>query len=402
MRILVFTDSFYPELGGIQDSLAVTSRELGARGHTVLLCAPTAADRDYAISGLPVHEIDLGGNVTVRRMFSLPTPSSTRQSRLLLPTLQRWREMAHFGPDLVHAHTFLGAGWEAVRTARRLRVPLIGTNHWAVGEFGVYFPVSAQFFARATIGAVTRFYNQCDQVTAPSRSVLREMCAFGLRKPHCVVSNPIDTSSFAPAPPPERERLKRSLGFSPATILYAGRLAVEKNIDILIRALALLAGRNPDVMLALAGHGTARPGLEALAREQGVASQVRFLGTLGTAELGDACRAADVFATASTSETQCMALLQGMSAGLPAVGADWRALREYIPADAGFLADPHQPNDFATKLDVLLRDLPLRYGMGEQAARFAEHFSVARVADDWERLYASVVADASLSLRDTA
>ncbi len=402
MRILVFTDSFYPELGGIQDSLVVTSRELGARGHTVLLCAPAAADRDYAVAGLPVREIDLGANVTIRRMFSLPTPSSTRQSRLLVPTRQRWREMAHFGPDLVHAHTFLGAGWEAVRTARRLRVPLIGTNHWAVGEFGAYFPVPAQFFARASIGAVTRFYNQCDRVTAPSHSVLQEMCAFGLRRPHCVVSNPIDTSSFAPALPPERERLKRSLGFSPATILYAGRLAVEKNIDILIRALALLATRNPDAMLALAGHGTAHSGLEALARQQGVVSQVRFLGTLGTAELGDACRAADVFATASTSETQGMALLQGMSAGLPAVGADWRALREYVPPDAGFLAVPHQPGDFAAKLDVLLRESPLRHGMGERAARFARRFSVARVADNWEKLYASVVAGAPLSLPDAA
>ena len=96
-------------------------------------------------------------------------------------------------------------------------------------------------------------------------------------------------------------------------------------------------------MLALAGHGSARRQLEALANNLGVASRVRFLGTLSAASLAEACQSADIFATASTSETQCMALLQAMSTGLPAVGARSRALVEYIPPDAGLLAEPATP-----------------------------------------------------------
>ena len=158
MRILLFTDSFYPELGGIQDSLIATSRELGARGHEVVVCAPSAGRRDYEITDLPVIEIDLGDNVLVRRLLSLPVPSSTRQSRLLLPTGRRWREMARVRPDVVHTHTFLGAGWEAVRTARCLHVPLIGTNHWAIGAFDAYLPIPAPLFAQADTRAVTWYY----------------------------------------------------------------------------------------------------------------------------------------------------------------------------------------------------------------------------------------------------
>lgn len=391
MRVAVFTDSFYPELGGIQDSILATTRALGERGHEIIVCAPAAAPTDYEIAKLPLGEIDLGENVTVRRLFSLPIPSSTRQSRLLVPTCRRWRELVRFRPDIVHSHTFLGAGWEALNVARRLRVPLVGTNHWAIGEFGGYLPFAARLFARASVKAVTGYYSRCARVTGPSNSVVDEMRAFGLRRPATVVSNPVDTSLFHPPTTAEKICLKSRFGFSNATILYAGRLAIEKNIDVLIRALALLKHEVPPVMLALAGHGTARGRLERLARELNIADRVRFLGTLDKRTLADAYRAADVFCIASTSETQSMVLLQAMSSGLPAVGARWRALTEYIPDAAGFLAEAGRHEDFAARLATVLRQPSLRASMGDYAGRFAQRFCTANVVAMWEDVYASTL-----------
>lgn len=392
MRIAVFTDSFYPELGGIQDSVLAMNRALGERGHEILVFAPAPGPRDYALASLPVGEIDLGKNVRLRRLFSLPIPSSTRQSRLLLPTGRTWRELATFRPDIVHTHTFLGAGWEAVSVARRLRVPLVGTNHWAIGEFGAYIPFAAALFARTSVKAVTWYYNRCAIVTGPSRSVVDEMQAFGLRRPSTVVSNPIDTVMFRPPTPTEKITLKSRLGFSNATILYAGRLAIEKNIDVLIRALALLKHSVPEVMLALAGHGTARGRLEQLALELDVAHRVKFLGTLDKTALADAYRAADVFSIASTSETQSMVLLQAMSSGLPAVGARWRALAENIPSVAGFLAQPGKPEDFAAKLATILTQPSLKESMGNHATQIALRFSIENVINAWEKIYASTIS----------
>lgn len=387
MRVAVFTDSFYPELGGIQDSVLVTVRALGARGHDVVVYAPAASKRDYERAGVPVGEPSLGDNVQVKRLFSLPVPSSTGQSRLLLPNGRRWRDLIDFRPQIIHTHTFFGAGWEALRVARRLGVPLIGTNHWAVGEFSAYTPFSAPMFARTSVKAVTWYYNRCAMVTGPSRSVVDEMRVFGLKRPYSVVSNPIDTALFRPPMPDEKPALKQQFGFTDATILYAGRLAIEKNIDVLIRAVALMADDVPDVMLALAGHGSHRDKLEKLAREAGVADRIRFLGTLDKTTLAEAFRAADVFAIASTSETQSMVLLQAMSSGLPAVGARWRALPEYIPDGTGLLAEPWKPPSFAMQLTTLLKQAPLRAQMGEKAAQLAQRFSIADVVDTWERLY---------------
>lgn len=390
MRIAVFTDSFYPELGGIQDSVISACRELGNRGHQVIIFAPRATRHDFKLAGVPQREVNAGENVEVRRLLSLPVPSSTGQSRLVVPTGRRWRQLMPFAPDIIHTHTFFGAGLEALSAARRLDVPLMGTNHWAIGEFSGYTPFSADFFRQVSLRAVTRYYNHCDWVTGPSRSVIDEMCAFGLRRPHSVISNPIDTSVFRPAPAEKRNDLKRAYGFSGSTIVYAGRLANEKKIDVLIRALPLIAKNVPDAMLALAGHGSARHRLEQLARSLGVGPRVRFLGTLTKGALADVFHAADVFAIASTSETQSMVLIQAMSAGLPVVGARWRALPEFIDAGSGMLAAPDGHGDFAHVLSQLLLSPSLRHQMGAHAYEKARSFSVNTVTSRWEALYAEI------------
>lgn len=390
MRIAVFTDSFYPELGGIQDSILLTSRALGERGHEVVIFAPEAAERDFRTAGVPVGEVELGANVRVQRLLSLPVPSSTGQSRFLVPTGRRWRELIDFKPDVIHSHTFLAAGWEALRAARMLQVPIVGTNHWAIGEFGTYMPLSAELFSRLSVKAVTQYYNRCAMVTAPSRSVTDEMRQHGLRQPHCVVSNPIDTGLFRPASETQHQALKQQLGFTDATILYAGRLANEKNIDVLIRALPQVLNRVPDAMLALAGHGSARDRLVQLAQSRGVSERVRFMGTLDKAALADAYRAADLFAIASTSETQSMVLLQAMSAGLPAVGARWRALTEYVDEQAGLLATPGDHEDFAEKMTTILRDAPQRQQMSAHATRVSQRYSISHVTDTWEAIYTDI------------
>jgi glycosyltransferase involved in cell wall biosynthesis len=118
-----------------------------------------------------------------------------------------------------------------------------------------------------------------------------------------------------------------------------------------------------------------------------MADRVRFLGTLDKALLAEVFRAADVFAIASTSESQSMTLLQTMSSGLPSVGARWRALPEYIASDSGFLAMPGEPADFANQIERILSQPRLREEMRLNAYRTAQKFSIANVVDAWESIY---------------
>jgi glycosyltransferase involved in cell wall biosynthesis len=390
MRIAMMTDSFHPELGGIQDSIMTICRELGARGHQICLLAPAAAARDFSRAGLSVGEVDLGPNVRIERCPAVPVAGSTGQSRLVLPTGRRWRALIEFRPELIHAQTFFGLGIEAITAARRLDVPLIGTNHWAIGAFSGYFPLPASWFRALSERAVTAFYNRCDQVYTPSHAVLDTMRAAGLARPSGVISNPIDTGNFCPPDAAVRPALRERFGMDGRTIIYAGRLAREKHIEVLIRALAQVLAQIPDAMLALAGHGSDRARLERLAATLGIGHRVRFLGTLSQADLAQAFQAADLFAIASTSESQSMVLLQAMSTGLPAVAARARALPEYVTPSCGLLAMPGDSDDFARHLGTLLSDAQLRRDMGGQAHAAAARYDTAAIASQWESLYSTL------------
>lgn len=398
MRIAMFTDNFYPELGGLQDSVMATARELGQRGDEVLILAPSASARDYRRGGLAADggEPELGPRVTIRRLAALPVPSSTGQSRLLLPRLglpaaRRWPGLAAFGPQVIHTHTFLAAGWEAVAASRSLGLPLLATNHWAVEGFRGYAPFAREAAGRLACRAVAAYYNLCGWTSTPSAATLAEMRAHGFTGAADILSNPIDTRRFHPAEPAARLALKQRLGLSDATVVHAGRLAPEKNIDVLIRAMPALCAAVPGAMLALAGHGSARPALEALAAKLGVAGQVRFFGSLGHADLAELFQAADAVAIASTSESQGMALLQAMASGLPAVGARHGPLVEYIPPHTGLLAEPGDARGFAAGLGLLLGDPQRRARMGADAALWAQRFSVHAVTDIWQGVYARAV-----------
>ncbi len=342
--------------------------------------------------GVPVAELDLGPNVTVRRLWSLPVPSSTRQSRLVVPIPMRaMRAFRRSRPDIVHSQTFFGLGLEALIAARRLGIPIIGTNHTAVRAFAPFLPVGAAWAELLVLG----YYNRCDIVTAPSRSVFDELGAGRLRRPLEIISNPIDTATFHPAAPAE--------GAGPAAasgprrgLVYAGRLAAEKNIDTILRALALLRRRGRTIGLALAGHGGAEPQLRALASELGVDRQIVFTGTLAKSRLALLFQAAEIFVNMSVSETQSMALLQAMACGLPAIGANCRALPEFINASHGFVVEPRDHVALAERIDLLLADSRRRATLGLNAVAFARRFRTEAVVDRWERTYRSLAEGATV------
>jgi glycosyltransferase involved in cell wall biosynthesis len=264
---------------------------------------------------------------------------------------------------------------------------VVGTNHTTIAGFGPHIPVSV---ARAAT-YVMWYYNRCDQVTAPSRSVFEELGLDRLRRPHRVISNPIDIGLFTPADTTERQRLCTRFGLTDPTITYAGRLGPEKNIEVVLHAVAALSDQGIAADLAIAGHGAHEPMLRAIAADLQIADRVKFVGTLAPDELARLLQISDIFTMMSTSETQSMALLQAMACGVAVVAANSRALPEFVSPDNGVLVEPRDSARLAAAFADLLGSPDRRCRMGAAGRRSVERYGVETVTDEWEMLYRSVL-----------
>lgn len=384
MRIAICSDSFEPEISGIVDSILTCGEELVRRGHHVLYLVP-----DYGTGAPPSARPGL----EVVRLRSMPVLSSpTGQWRLVPPFGASLRPLRRFAADVLHVHTPFGTGLEAIGASRRLKVPLVGTNHSAIEDFVAYVPGLGRGLAGPARRYASWFYNRCALVTAPFGGLIDDMRSAGFRRPALALPNPVRLDRFTPAPPERREALRRSLGLSGRVILYAGRLAPEKNVDLLVEALARLRRERSDVALVVTGYGQAEAELRARSRALQLEGAVRFTGFVSEADLADLYRVADVFAMMSTAETQSLALMNAYASGVPVVAAKARALPHYVPSGCGLLVAPGDTAGLVAALQRLLDDEALRAAMGAEARSFVAQFSAQAIIDRWETLYAEAMS----------
>ena len=266
-----------------------------------------------------------------------------------MPTGLRWLNLEKFNPDVIHVHTFFGIGLEAVISGRVIKKPIIGTNHMSISEFACYYPGFCEDWLKEnSLKYVVWFYNQCNFVTAPAKFLLAEMVKDGLTKPYQTVSNPVDMTVFGRKY--RKETAKKHFKLSAHTIVYAGRLAQEKNIDVIIRAVALIKQRISDINFVLAGHGSYQGKLKEIVKDLHLENEVRFLGTFSHKDLAKLYCASDIFVITSTSEVQSMVLMQAMACGLPAIGVNWRTMPELINEKNGLLVEPGNYKKLAEKI----------------------------------------------------
>jgi glycosyltransferase involved in cell wall biosynthesis len=385
MKIAIFSDNFYPELSGIADSIVKLSMELSNLGHEVCFFVPRYGAKDYKIVNLPEQEINLGGNIKIKRLLSLLAPFSGAQSRLVLPFFSG-SLFKEFKPDIIHSQLFFGAGLEALIAAKLNKVPFVGTNHTSITDF-----VPGEFMKKQSLNYAVWYYNRCDFVTAPSQSVFKEMLVHGFNKPHEVISNPIDINTFSLSN--NKSEYKKKFNLSDHTVVYAGRLAPEKNLEVIIKAVALTKKSVSGINLAFAGSGQSENKLKQLAKELNLENEVKFLGTLNKIDLAKLYQASEVFAIASTSETQSMVLMQALACGLPAVAVNARALPEYVNEKNGYIVKIGDEKAMAEKFVLLLENQVLRQSLSHGAADYVQQFSAPNIAKKWEKLYSQAISD---------
>lgn len=355
MRIGIFTESYPPIINGVSTSVQTLIARLEEAGHTVYVFTsryPHYRDERAGVFRFPSF------NSLVEPDYVLPIPFSPAIARTIL-TLKL---------DIVHSQSPFFLGLLARRVAKRLGIPHISTNHTLYTEYAHYLPMpTVDITRRLLIRWMQRFYNSCDHVIAPSELTRRFLTeCYQVKSPITVVPTGIPEPPFVLARP---VAVKQELGLPPDAriLLYVGRLAPEKNLDLLLRAFARIAAQTNDTYLTLAGSGKSLAGLESRAIALGIHRRIRFTGFLSRTKLDPLYLASELFLFPSKTETQGLAVGEALAAGLPAVvvnaGGAPESVRDTI--DGFLVAD--DPDAMAEGAMRILSEPTLRFRMAEEA-----------------------------------
>lgn len=175
-------------------------------------------------------------------------------------------------------------------------------------------------------------------------------------------------------------------------LLYVGRLSREKNVDILLEAMAC-CGSSREITLTVVGDGSMRSALEQRAAALGIADRVRFTGALDFDAVLDQYAAADVVALPSTTEGWPKTLAEGMAFGACCIGPDRGVVPRMLADGRGFCVPPRDVRALADLLDRLAGAPAERLAVGLRASAWATRFTRERFADAIRAAVARVCDD---------
>lgn len=364
LRVGFFTECYRPIVNGVVASVDALADGLRERHHEVYCFAPKVPG--YA-----------EGPGAIFRMPSLPLPTKTPY-RLTLPFVSR-RNLNGIIKRLsiIHAHSPFVTGWMSVRYARRFEIPLVYTYHTQLEQYAHYVPFDARTTQKAA-ASITRLYaNAADAVVVPTGAMADRLRELGVVSRIEVVPTGIDLDLFAAGS--RRTEVRGALGAAgnERLALTVLRLAKEKNIELLIAAIA--ATKDRATRIAIVGGGPDRGSLEAHARKLGVAERVRFLGEVERTRLPDMYASADVFVFPSVTETQGIVLAEALAAGCPIIAVDAPQTREVLGAQAIYVAN--DGGALASALDDL-QGAPAtghRLALKDAARRFSIDLQIERI-----------------------
>ncbi|MBI3456036.1 MAG: glycosyltransferase [Candidatus Rokubacteria bacterium] len=344
MRVGLFTNNYFPMVGGVSTAVETVRTTLESLGHEAFVIAPEmtgASDPTARVLRVPAVPAPTYPD------FSLPFP--------VLPALARRLEALDL--DIFHAHHPFLLGGTARRLARRLRRPLVFTHHTLYDKYAHYVPLPRPLVARRAVAWSTRFANTADLVIAPSTGLADRLRAQGVRRPIEVLPTGVDLDRFRPG---DRKAARARLGLPAAPLLlYVGRLDREKNLQFLVDVFERVAAGHRDVQFLLVGRGTHEGVLRRHATRLTAGARVRFVGGVARDDVVRYYQAADVFVFASTTETQGLAVLEAMAVGVPVVAVRASGVEEAVVDGVSGLLVPEEREVFAAAVREVLGDAGL-------------------------------------------
>ncbi len=326
-HLVIGSDLFKPSIGGTETVTENMAQNLSKKGFRVTVVAPVSNGGKF-----PSLHKDNGYQILRVRSIGLPIQNNLRFAYRSYRQISEYFSKTENRVDIIHVNNPFPLSKTLLKYAKHNSVPCVVGGHFMPESFTVGLRTFGDFHKYIdNLGwnLTVRFYNKANAVVAPTKTAISILKSHGLKLPTYVISNGIDLNLNHPLKINKTE-LKSRIGlYAKYVLTYAGRLGVEKRIDVIITALYKLQQQNFDVQLLLIGDGNAKQKLKKLVHKLDMDDKVIFAGYVGdTSQKQRLFALSDIFVIASPVELQSIVTLEAMAAGLPVVAVNEGALPE--------------------------------------------------------------------------
>jgi glycosyltransferase involved in cell wall biosynthesis len=376
VKVAFFADILISDFDGASRTMFQLINKIPADQFDFLFIYGLGPETISGFKSIHVSTLGIPGN----KNYRFATPS--RQKAELDEDLQA------FSPDIIHIATPSLLGNYALKTSKRLGIPVVTIYHTHFIRYVDYyvknFPFLLDFTKHRIREMYKTFYNRCNIVYVPSVSIMQELTAEGI-SPFIMKlwERGIDRSLFSPYKR-KPELMKSLTGNDNPCILFVSRLVWEKNLQTMIDLYELIEQQGLKYNFVVAGEGVAG---EAVKKQMPKAA---FLGHIGHDRLAEIYASASVFFFPSVTETFGNVVLEAMASGLPCVIADSGGSKDFIEnGTGGFKCNPYDARDYLNRIIEIIEQPALAKQISENALKTSKKYT-------WENLVSTYFEDLKL------
>ena len=385
MKILISTESFYPNIDGGAVAQHNLAHELKKRGHEVHVIAP-------AYSSKNTIEKENGITIYRTRAVKLPIYMKGRYYFSPFPFFKVGKIIKKIKPDIVNICSPYFIGVSAYIWARKNNIPIVASIHVLPENLTAQVNLLKKSCVAEKLfwNFLVYIFNLVDWATIPTKTGAEMYKRHGLKINITPISNGINTRVFNPKNNGEYLRKKFKLP-ERNIVLYSGRISAEKNLDVMIKAIPYVVKEINAHFLFVGSGGEYKQSLINLAKDLKIIGHTTFTDFLDWEDYPNIFAVADIFAMPSEAELQSIVTMEAVASGLPIIVVNKGALPELASMNNGYIFEPQNSKQMAECIIKILSDKNLQNNMKLNSLKLIKKHTLESITTQFEQVYEKTI-----------
>ncbi|MDR1986923.1 MAG: glycosyltransferase [Treponema sp.] len=397
MKIVMFTDAYWPRVNGVTVSVESFSRALIRLGNEVMIICPFYPESSV-VGRISADRTGLVQDTQDPQIIRVPSMPFVISKEDRIAKFHKWfwvsKQIEHFKPDIIHINTEFVIAEFGFQYAWLHTLPTVYTYHTLWEDYAVnYIPWAPAFLLRLIARGISRnILKRAHTIIVPTVQIQEVLKKYRIKKHSYLLPTGVDPQLFnrdAREIASFRELLiqKYPQLAHKRILLFAGRIAKEKNLDFLLAIAPAIIAKHPEAVFLLAGNGPDLYYYQEECERLGIEAHCIFTGYLDREDLALTYRVSDIFVFPSLTETQGLVTIEAMFSGIPVVAIGAMGTLMVMQGDKGGFMVKNDPQEFTQRVFDLLEYPALYERKAAEAKRYAQEWSIDTVAVKLQTLY---------------